>query len=110
MGVRKLDIKNAILTRAKALGNTEYGFKEVCSDLINQYGNDPHAIRKIANGTFLSESTVKRMATLTEAESGLPYRPNSDTVERVLRYFNAEVSFDQVVIKNKYQNKEKPEL
>lgn len=105
----KIDIKNSLLTRARALGNTSKGLKEVCSDLINQHGIDKKGMNQLCEGTFLSRNTIERMAKLTETEHGLPYRPNADTIERVLRYFGAQITFDQVVISNKYQNKPKEE-
>lgn len=106
---KALDIKNSLLTRARALGNTERGLKEVCSDLLNQHGITGADLSRLRTGTFLSDSTLKRMATLTDSETGRPYRPNADTCERVLRYFGAELRFDQVVISSRYANKPKAE-
>jgi hypothetical protein len=104
-----LHIKNHILSRARALGNTKRGFKEVCSDLVNQHGVKGADLRRICDGTFLCPTTIQRIATLEDCETGIPYRPNADTVERILRYFGAEVTFDQVSISNRYQNKPKME-
>lgn len=105
--VHKLDIRNHILSRARALGNNEKGLKEVCSDLVNSFGVDGKALDQIARGTFLSESTIKRMATLKECDTGEPYRPQVETIERILRFFGAEVRFEQVTIKSAYANKPK---
>ena len=105
------DISNAkanILSRAKALGNTNYGLKEVCSDLVNKHcGGDPKAIKEMSSGTFLGVSTLERMAALADAKSGSTYKPQADTCERILRYMGAEITFNQVTISEKYRNKEK---
>jgi len=107
MAVTKLDIKNAMLRKTRALGNSSRGLKEVCSDLLHQHGVKGKDLKRLCAGTFLSETTIERMATLKEAESGLPYRPNADTCERILKYFGAEIHFDQVDISYKHQNKPK---
>lgn len=105
-----LDIKNQILTKASALGNTKRGFKEVCSDLVNQHGVRGRDLQALCNGTYLSPHTVQRIAELSDSESGQPYRPNSDTVERILRYFGAEVTFNQIAIQPRYQNHPKEDI
>lgn len=101
----QLDIKNHILSRSKVLGNSERGLKEVCSDLLNDYGR--HNLKEVEKGTFLSRSTLERVMTLEEADSGEPYRPQSETLERILRYFGAEIKFDQVRISPRFRNKPK---
>ena len=100
----KLHFKNRLLTGSKALGNSKRGLKEVCSDLINQAGTDAKTLQQISRGTFLSDTTLRRMASLTETEHGDPYRPQADTCERILRYFGAEILFDQVEIRRQFQN------
>ena len=105
MAATKLDIKNALLTRTKALGNSNRGLKEVVSDLLNAYGKQN--IAAVEKGTFLSRHTLYRLMDLTETESGEPYRPQSDTLERVLKYFGAEIHFDQVTISAAYRPKPK---
>lgn len=107
MAVQKLDVKNHILSRARALGNTETGLREVCSDLVNSFGTDRKSRQRIAEGTFLSEDTISRIASLRECDTGEPYRPNTDTVERILRFFGAEIHFQQIHISNRYANKPK---
>lgn len=89
----------------KALGNSNRGLKEVASDLLNQMGRDD--MKNIVAGTFLSPSTIDRVMNLTEAESGEPYRPQSETLERIFRYCGAEISFNEVVIKKKFLNQPK---
>lgn len=108
MAVRQLDIKNDILSRAKALGNSDTGLKEVCSDLVNSYGVDSKSLQRLATGTFLSTATLKRMSKLTETEDGAPYRPNADTCERIFKFFGAQISFNTVKISPRYQNQPKP--
>lgn len=110
MALTKLDIKNSMLTKAKALGNSSRGLKEVCSDLLNQHGISGKDMKRVCDGTFLCPTTIERMAKLTESEGGEPYRPNADTCERILRYFGAEMHFDQVTIAPKYMNKSKLEV
>lgn len=101
---RQLVIKNDLLLRSKVLGNSGKGLKELCSDLINDFcGRDKKKLSFIAAGTFLSRPTLERLCTLEESESGAPYKPNSDTLERVLTYFGAEISFNQVAIKPRFQ-------
>jgi len=95
-----LDIKNALLVNAKALGNSDRGLKEVVSDLLNQYGRDQ--AKYIAEKAFLSVQTVHRLMDLTETENGDPYRPQCDTIERVLKVCGAEIHFDQVKISPRY--------
>ena len=91
-----------ILGRVKqvALGNTRRGFKEVASDLLNELGKDQ--LKDIANGTFLCRSTLERVMDCEDK-----YRPQSETLERIFKYCNAEVSFKQVKIRAKNQNKPK---
>jgi len=102
-----LDIKNNLLTRSQCLGNTGIGFKEVCSQLIDDEIKRGGKLQRIADTTCLSTKTVERMWKLREAESGSPYRPSSDTIERVLKSYGGQVYFDQVKIKPRYSNKPK---
>lgn len=80
-----------------ALGNTRTGFKEVASDLLNAQGRDQ--IRNIVAGTFLSRHTIERVM---DCEDN--YKPMSDTLERIFRYCNAEVVFNETTIRKKFQN------
>ena len=93
-------IKAGLLERTQALGNSNRGLKEVCSDLCNQF--DRRHAGKIAEGCFLSKGTVVRVM-----ECEPHYRPQADTLERILRYFNAQIQFSEVVIKPRYRNHEK---
>ena len=104
---RKIDIKNHLLTKSKALGNTNRGLKDVCSNLLNDFGRSSKNMKILSEGTYLSRPTLERMMDLTETEEGRPYHPNADTCERILRFFGAEIFFDQVSIQNRYANQPK---
>lgn len=96
------EARNAILNRVKnvALGNSDRGFKEVASDLLCEIGKDN--IKQISEGTYLSRATVARVM---DCEDN--YRPQSETLERIFKYCNAKVTFDQVSIRGQFQNKPK---
>lgn len=102
---RQLDIKNRVLAETSALGNSDRGLKEVVSDVLNSYGRGNLA--NVEKGTFLSRTTLDRLMTLEETEDGNPYRPQADTLERVLKYFGAELHFSQVVISPRWLPKPK---
>jgi len=102
-------IRVAIFERVQnvALGNSTRGLKEVASDLLNDQGRGQ--LNNICKGTFLSRSTVERVMELTETEHGDPYRPQSETLERIFRYCNAEIVLTEVKVKPKFRNVPKPE-
>lgn len=102
----QLQIKNTILSKARALGNSNKGLKDVCSDLLNAYGGDLKAVTK---GTYLCRSTLEHLQNLNDTPTGNPYRPQAETLERVLKYFGAEINFSEVKINPRYRNKPKPE-
>ena len=108
---RKIDIKNQLLSGSKALGNSNRGLKEVCSDLVNDFQRrgGKSAKQKLKDGTYLCSATIDRIASLEETEDGNQYRPNADTCERILKFFGAEMSFNEVIIKPRYTNKPKAE-
>lgn len=99
------DIRNFLLSKTQALGNSDRGLKEVCSDLLNAYGKGD--LKNVERGTFLSRTTLIRMMELTETEHGDPYRPNADTCERILKYFNAQIEFKEVSISRRFRNQPK---
>lgn len=107
---QQIDIKNRLLTTTSALGNSNRGLKEVCSDLLNEGGKGKGRIEQICDGTFLSRTTIERMMSLKESETGGTYRPQAETCERILRYFGASMRFDQVIIHSRYCNKPKEDL
>jgi len=107
LAARKIDIKNHILLKASALGNSHRGFKEVCSDLLNDALKKGVKQQNIVDGTFLCSQTLERMKKLEDTPEGSPYRPNAETCERIFKYFGAEIRFDEVKIKSTYQNQAK---
>lgn len=92
-----------ILNRASALGNSKKKLMHVASDLITRDGN----FKAIAGGTYLSIHTIRRVADLTETETGAEYRPNADTLERIFKYFGAEIRFNYLKVSKKFMNEEK---
>lgn len=106
--IKNAVVSNILIRQQKALGNTKIGLREVASDLVNKYsGGDPKQLDELSKMTFLCKQTLERLSSLDDCESGVPYRPNCDTIERVLRAFNAEVHFKEVRISPKNQNKPK---
>jgi hypothetical protein len=104
---QKINSLDYILSKSKVLGNSHRGLKELCSDVLNDAISSEKDWKIISKGTFLSVSTLKRMALLTETEHGDPYRPQADTCERILRYFNTELVGQTTRIKSQYRNQPK---
>ena len=94
---KKLIIK---AIKKKALGNSNIELKEVASDLLNQIGRD--SITQIASGTYLNAATIARVMDCDKR-----YSPRADTLERIFRFCNAEVSFNSVKINRKFMNQPK---
>ena len=105
--VASINIKNRLLSGTKALGNSNTGLKEVCSSLVSDALNKGLTTQRICDITYLSPATIERLRTLKEAESGRDYRPMSDTCERILKAFGAEIQFNHVQIKPRFNNKPK---
>lgn len=95
-------VEDAILEQATALGNSENNFAKVAADLLNEEGR--HRAGIMAEGCFLSVGTIRR---LMDEGGDETYHPQAETVERVFRYFGAEVHFRRVHITPKWQNKAK---
>lgn len=100
--------KDDILGRinAKAGGNSHRGLKEVCSDIIAASGLKDSQVADLA---LISASTVARLRELTPAESGQPYRPQAESIERVLRGLGIGFNMTPERITKKYQNQPKVE-
>lgn len=99
---RNMNVQNMIFASLKkkvALGNSRRCLKDVASDLLNALGEDANSIAK---GTFLCPQTVMRVM---DCEDG--YSPRADTLERCFRYCNAEIVFNEAVIKPQYKNQPK---
>ncbi len=89
----------------RAGGNSKRGMKEVASDLMNNLSMKDTAI---ADLTGLSITTIKRIKSLEPAESGQPYRPMVETIERCIRGCGAEINLSPVKIKGKFMDLNKP--
>lgn len=107
MALRKIDIRNHILNNAKVLGNSNRDLLDVVSDLVNQHGLDKKSRSVIMDGTFLGMATLERIGSLKECDSGRAYRPEYETIRRLMNYFGVEATLNQVHIKKAYQNKAK---
>ena len=105
--VSQIQAKQELFSRSNALGNSHYGLREMCSDLLNNYGKGEGHTKALVEGTFLSASTLDRLRTLEETENGDPYRPQADTCERVLKYFGVELQASTTRIKAQYMPKAK---
>lgn len=86
--------------RDKAFGNTGISNKEVCSDYCNQLGRSN--IKEIVQGTFLTRHTIQRVMDCDEN-----YRPQDETIRRIMVYFGVEARFFSVRINSKYRNQPK---
>ena len=94
------EIRQRVFTsvRPYAIGNSNRKMKDVAIDLINNSGMK---WSYIASGCFLSEQTIKNLAT------EVTRNPQSETIERVFRFFGVALSMDTIIISQKYMNKEK---
>jgi hypothetical protein len=70
-----------------ALGNTGITLRQMCIDLINDSNSSWDFI---AQECFLAKVTVQNLA------SGKTQHPRADTVERILKFFNMEMSAYQI--------------
>jgi len=87
--------KNCNMT---AIGNSERKLKDVAIDLINASGMD-HGV--IADGCFLCSSTITRLI------DGETISPQSETIERIYRYFDLTLTLDGTPIKREFLNRKK---
>ena len=81
-----------------AIGNSNRTSRELAVDLINASGQ---SWAFIANGAMLSKSTVKNLATEKTK------RPQSETTDRIIRYFNYGINLKPTMIKFEFENKPK---
>ena len=81
-----------------ALGNSNRTMRDIAVDLINQSGLD-HA--DIATGCFLCKQTITNLA------EDITLYPQTDTLQRIFRFFNFKVTLQEEVISAAYRNKEK---
>lgn len=108
--IMQQQLKRAIAERAErsALGNSKHKLVNVASDICHEL-KDQTSIKHICNATYLSRATVVRLLDMNESESGRPYMPNADTVERIFIAAGYGVHFEPIAIKAKYNNQPKPE-
>ncbi len=92
--------------KPKAGGNSDRGLKEIASDLINSLGMKDSDIAYLSG---LSNTTVRRLRSLSPTERGEDYRPQSHTLENVFRACGAEISLTSVKIQKKFRVKPKEE-
>lgn len=81
-----------------AVGNSKRKLRDVAVDLINA---SDMSWQTIAEGTFLTAMTVKRLA------QDITKNPQAETIERVFRFFSYEVALSATEIKTSYANKHK---
>lgn len=81
-----------------ALGNSHRTLRDIAVDLINQSGMD-HA--EIATGCFLCTQTITNLA------EDITQHPQTDTLQRIFRFFNFKVTLQDEYISDAYQNQEK---
>ena len=106
--IMQAQLKKVIADRAQisALGNTKKKLVNVASDICHEL-KDKTSINHICNATFLSRVTVTRLLDMNESETGRPYMPNADTVERIFTAAGYGLSFDSVKIKPQFSNQPK---
>ena len=80
------------------LGNSNRGMKDLAIDLLNASKQD---INTIAAGTHLHRSTLIKL------KDGITKHPRYDTIERVYKYFEIDLSATQIHVKSRYRNKPK---
>jgi hypothetical protein len=102
MGANLKAAENLLLEHAAALGNTKKNLAKVASDLLNSLGRNQAG--RMAEGCFLAKATVLRMM---DEGGDDTYSPKADTIERIYRYFGAEVHLKQVRIKPENRNQPK---
>lgn len=83
--------------RTKAFGNTGISNKEICADYCNSVGRD--GIKDICKGTFLTRPTIERVM-----DCDANYRPQDETIRRIMVYFNLQAEVKPVRIQSKYRN------
>lgn len=88
--------------RLKCGGNTGVPRKELASDWCNSVGRA--GMKDMVAGMFLTRKTIERVMECDEN-----YRPQDDTIDRVLNYFGLQGEYKQVKMQSKYRNKPKKE-
>lgn len=100
--VKKL-IAGIVQEKRQALGNSKRGLKELASDLLNEdIGQNKKRRQFVSNSCFLNIHTIERVMDCDEN-----YRPMSDTLERILKYYDIRLTAEYEPIKAEFQNKPK---
>lgn len=96
------EVRKRIESKVKliAIGNSKRKLRDVAVDLVNA---SDLSWKDVANGCFLSPTTIKKLAK-DETKN-----PQSETIERVFRFFNMQVQLNGDTIKGQYANKPKGE-
>ena len=81
-----------------AIGNSKRKMRDVAVDLINASDMD---WKDIAAGCYLSKATIAKLA------KDQTRNPQSETIERVFRFFNMRMSLEGEMIKGQYANQPK---
>lgn len=100
MGTYSDEVKTRIGAKVKlqAIGNSKRKLRDVAVDLINASGLD---WKTIAAGCYLSKATIGKLAK-DETKN-----PQSETIERVFRFFDMQMSLSNEIIKGQYSNRPK---
>lgn len=101
------DHQRAILNKLaqkkkKAIGNSNRTLLSVTQDMLLAHGRDNS--KKIALACFMSPATVERVMDCDANNGYETYKPRAETLEKIMRYCNCEVSVDYVAIKKGFQN------
>ena len=101
--VKNLITRKRLDLRKEALGNSNRSLKHVaCDYLHDDIGQNAKRRQIVANSCFLNIHTIERVM---DCEDN--YRPMSDTLERILRYYDVVLTASEVTIKAEFQNKPK---
>jgi hypothetical protein len=99
-------IARKVEEKREALGNSNRGLKHLaCDYLHDDIGTNQKRRQVVANNCFLNIHTIERVMDCEEN-----YRPMSDTVERILRYYGVRLTATEVAMKSQFQNKPKHDL
>jgi len=105
--VAKINWVNKLLDCTESLGNTGESILDKVSDLLNDYCTTPESVDEVAEYTYLSSSTIRRMMDRTPTENDDDYGPYADTLSRVLLFFGATITWGQVKVKTRFAPGEK---
>ena len=98
--------KKEIMRRVRntAGGNSDVRMKDLCCDILNAEPKSKGYLKRISEQTFLCEQTLQRVM-----ENPDGYRPQSDTMERIINYADKRIVLEDVKIQKRYKNQPKKE-